>query len=221
MSVYYEIKFISLLVFNFSIIIIVSVIVINTLITQNKLNKVNGKYNIALKSLNDYENMMSKYRIVNHENKNLLLTVRAMILNNEKEIPKYIDSIIEKKYIDECGAANFFGIRDNTYITPKSDSILPSITNKCLQALAEHLGMKVECRPVPEEELATFEEAAACGTAAVISPISQIDDPVRGVSYTYTTDGTVGPCCRKLYDLLCAIRKGETEDIFGWNDILD
>lgn len=101
MSVYYEIKFISLLVFNFSIIIIVSVIVINTLITQNKLNKVNGKYNIALKSLNDYENMMSKYRIVNHENKNLLLTVRAMILNNEKEIPKYIDSIIEKKYIDD------------------------------------------------------------------------------------------------------------------------
>ena len=65
--------------------------------------------------------------------------------------PIYLDAK-EKKYIDECGAANFFGIRDNTYITPKSDSILPSITNKCLQALAEHLGMKVECRPVPEEE---------------------------------------------------------------------
>ena len=134
--------------------------------------------------------------------------------------PIYLDAK-EKKYIDECGAANFFGIRDNTYITPKSDSILPSITNKCLQALAEHLGMKVECRPVPEEELSTFEEAAACGTAAVISPISRIDDPVRGISYTYSTDGSVGPWCLKLYNLLSAIRKGEAEDIFGWNDILD
>ncbi len=145
----------------------------------------------------------------------------TVIAHNEGYSNPIYLAATEKKYIAECGAANFFGIRDNTYITPKSDSILPSITNKCLQALAEHLGMKVECRPVPEEELATFEEAAACGTAAVISPISQIDDPVRGVSYTYTTDGTVGPCCRKLYDLLCAIRKGETEDIFGWNDILD
>ena len=95
------------------------------------------------------------------------------------------------------------------------------ITNKSLQALAEHLGMKVECRPVPEDELSTFEEAAACGTAAVISPISRIDDPVRGISYTYSTDGSVGPWCLKLYNLLSDIRKGEAEDIFGWNDILD
>ena len=132
----------------------------------------------------------------------------------------YLDAK-EKKYIDECGPANFFGIRDNTYITPKSDSILPSITNRSLQALAERMGLKVECRPVPEDELATFEEAAACGTAAVISPISRIDDPVRGVSYTYTTDGSVGPWCRKLYDELCAIRKGEAPDDFGWNEIID
>ncbi len=132
----------------------------------------------------------------------------------------YLDAK-EKKYIDECGPANFFGIRDNTYITPKSESILPSITNRSLQALAERMGLKVECRPVPEDELATFEEAAACGTAAVISPISRIDDPVRGVSYTYTTDGTVGQWCRKLYDELCAIRKGEAPDTFGWNEIVD
>lgn len=132
----------------------------------------------------------------------------------------YLDAK-EKKYIDECGPANFFGIRDNTYITPKSESILPSITNRSLQALAEKMGLKVECRPVPEDELATFEEAAACGTAAVISPISRIDDPVRGVSYTYTTDGTVGPWCKKLYDELCAIRKGEAPDPFGWNEIIE
>lgn len=132
----------------------------------------------------------------------------------------YLDAK-EKKYIDECGPANFFGIRDNTYITPKSESILPSITNRSLQALAERMGLKVECRPVPEDELATFEEAAACGTAAVISPISRIDDPVRGVSYTYTTDGTVGPWCKKLYNELCAIRKGEAPDTFGWNEIVE
>ena len=64
----------------------------------------------------------------------------------------YLDAK-EKKYMDECGAANFFGIKDNTYITPKSTSILPSITNKSLMQLAEDMGMKVERRPVPEEEL--------------------------------------------------------------------
>ena len=81
------------------------------------------------------------------------------------------------------GAANFFGIKDNTYITPASSSILPSITNKSLQQIAKDLGLKVEVRPVPEEELSTFEEAGACGTAAVISPIGRIDDPDNGTSY--------------------------------------
>ena len=75
----------------------------------------------------------------------------------------YLDAK-EKKYIDECGAANFFGIKDNTYVTPKSSSILPSITNKSLQQIALDLGMKVEVRPIPEDELSTFEEAGACGT---------------------------------------------------------
>ena len=78
----------------------------------------------------------------------------------------YLDAK-EKKYIDECGAANFFGIKDNTYVTPESTSILPSITNKSLMQVAEDLGLKVERRPIPEEELETFEEAGACGTAAV------------------------------------------------------
>ena len=66
--------------------------------TQSNYNKVSSKYNIATKSLNDYEEMMTKYRVANHENKNLLKTIRAMILNNEKDIPKYIDTIVEEKY---------------------------------------------------------------------------------------------------------------------------
>ena len=70
----------------------------------------------------------------------------------------YLDAK-EKKYIDECGAANFFGIKNNTYVTPKSTSILPSVTNKSLMQLAEDMGLKVERRQIPEEELETFEEA--------------------------------------------------------------
>ena len=97
----------------------------------------------------------------------------------------YLDAK-EKKYIDECGAANFFGVKNNTYITPKSESILPSITNKSLMTLAEEMGMKVECRHVPVEELATFEEAGACGTAAVISPIQRIDDYDTKESYVFS-----------------------------------
>ena len=104
----------------------------------------------------------------------------------------YLDAK-EKKYIDECGAANFFGIKDNTYITPLSTSILPSITNRSLMQLAEDLGMKVERRPVPEEELSTFEEAGACGTAAVISPIERIDDLENKKSYVISKDGNRGP----------------------------
>ena len=132
----------------------------------------------------------------------------------------YLDAK-EKKYIDECGAANFFGIKNNTYITPKSSSILPSITNKSLMQLAEDLGIKVECRPVPEEELETFEEAGACGTAAVISPIQRIDDLENKKSYIISKDGKPGPVCTKLYNKLRAIQYGDEPDTHNWVTILD
>lgn len=132
----------------------------------------------------------------------------------------YLDSK-EKKYIDECGAANFFGIKNNTYITPESTSVLPSITNKSLQQIAKDLGLKVKCRPIPEEELSTFEEAGACGTAAVISPIEHIDDYERNISYVISKDGKPGPVCTKLYNKLRAIQLGEEEDIHGWNTVID
>ena len=132
----------------------------------------------------------------------------------------YLDAK-EKKYIDECGAANFFGIKNNTYITPKSTSILPSITNKSLMQLAEDMGMKVERRPVPEEELETFEEAGACGTAAVISPIQRIDDLENKKSYIISKDGKPGPVCTKLYNKLRAIQYGDEPDTHNWVTILD
>ena len=131
----------------------------------------------------------------------------------------YLDAK-EKKYMDECGAANFFGIKDNTYITPLSTSILPSITNKSLMQLAEDMGMKVERRHIPEEELATFEEAGACGTAAVISPIDRIDDPENNHTYHISKDGKPGPVCTKLYNTLRGIQLGEIEDKHNWNFII-
>ncbi len=131
----------------------------------------------------------------------------------------YLDAR-EKKYIDECGPANFFGIKDNKYITPLSDSILPSITNKSLMILAKEEGLTVEQRKVPVEELATFEECGECGTAAVITPIALINDPANNTEYTYCTDGIAGPVCTKLYKKLTAIQLGETEDTHNWNTII-
>ncbi len=127
----------------------------------------------------------------------------------------------EKKYIDECGPANFFGIKDNTYITPKSESILNSITNKSLIDIAGSLGLKTERRPIPVEELSTFSEAGACGTAAVISPIAKIVDPDNNIIYEYCRDGKPGPLTMKLYSKLVAIQTGDEEDEFGWMTVVE
>ncbi len=132
----------------------------------------------------------------------------------------YLDAR-EKKYIDECGAANFFGIKNNTYVTPKSTSILPSITNKSLMVLAKEMGMKVEQRPVPVEELNTFDEAGACGTAAVISPIQRIDDFDKKISYVFSKDGKPGPISEKLYHKLRAIQYGDEPDNHDWVTVID
>lgn len=131
----------------------------------------------------------------------------------------YLDAK-EKKYMDECGAANFFGIKNNTYVTPKSTSILPSITNKSLMQLAEDMGLKVERRQIPEDELATFEEAGACGTAAVISPISKIEDLEDKKSYVISKDGKPGPISTKLYNKLRGIQYGDEPDIHNWVTIV-
>ncbi len=147
----------------------------------------------------------------------------ASLLANKKAHDKgyacefYLDAK-EKKYIDECGAANFFGIKDNTYVTPKSTSILPSITNKSLMQLAEDFGLKVERRQIPEEELSTFEEAGACGTAAVISPISYIDDLETGKRYDFGAEP--GPVSRKLFEHLRGIQYGIEEDKHGWTMVV-
>ncbi len=129
--------------------------------------------------------------------------------------PMYLDSV-EKKYIDEIGAANFFGIKDNTYITPKSPSILPSITNMSIMQLAEDLGFKVERRPIEIDELETFDEVGACGTAAIISPIGEIFDIDKDKKYSFCKDGKPGPISTKIYNKLVAIQYGDEPDPHGW-----
>jgi len=127
----------------------------------------------------------------------------------------------EKKYLDECGPANFFMVRGNEYVTPASNSILPSITNKSLQQLAADMGMEVIRRRVLVEELADFEEAGECGTAAVISPVGRIDDADTGKSYVFSKNGEPGPVCEKLYHTLRGIQYGDLPDKYGWVTVLE
>ncbi len=153
---------------------------------------------------------------------NYAASLRAIVDAREKGYSNtlFLDAK-EKKFIDECGPANFFGIKNNTYITPKSESILNSITNMSLLRIAESIGMKVERRPVEVEELATFTEVGACGTAAVISPIAKIFDPQNNRIYEYCMDGRPGPLTLKLYNKLVGIQNGDEADTFGWMTIVE
>ncbi len=132
----------------------------------------------------------------------------------------YLDAK-EKKYIDEAGPANFFAIKENTYITPKSSSILPSITNMSLITLAEDMGMNVERRPVPVDELQDFDEVGACGTAAVITPIRKIVDPDNNKIYEYSKDNKPGAISTQLYNKLMSIQVGDEPDTHNWIRIID
>lgn len=148
------------------------------------------------------------------------LTAGALAKQGGYSAVLYLDPK-EKKYIDECGPANFFAVKGDTYITPKSGSILPSITNMSLQQIALDLGMKVECRPILLEELEEMDEAAECGTAAVAAPISQVDDIDEGKTYVMSKDGNPGPWTTKLYNHLRAIQLGDEADTHNWVTVLD
>ena len=127
-----------------------------------------------------------------------------------------------KTRIDEFGSSNFFGIKNGTFVTPLSNSVLPSITNKSLQQVAADLGLKVEKRVIPYEELETFEEVNACGTAVVITPIGSITDKPGLKSETVSREfkfgepGVCGPASRKLYETLRGIQDGTVPDTHGW-----
>ena len=127
------------------------------------------------------------------------------------------------KYIDECTASNFIGIRRigerQEYLTPRSTAILPSITNDSLMTLAKEMGMKVTRRRIRVEELADLQEAAACGTACVISPLTKVVDPDKDVTYSF--GDKPGPVLTKLYHALQDIQYGRVEDKYGWCTIVE
>lgn len=126
----------------------------------------------------------------------------------------YLDAK-ERRYIDEFGTSNFIGIdKKGVYVTPKSPSILPSITNRSLMTLAEDSGLRVEQRRVAFEELSDFREIGACGTAVVIAPVKKI---VRGDREIVIQDHSgFGPQLKKLYDRFRGIQFGEIKDQHGW-----
>lgn len=125
----------------------------------------------------------------------------------------YLDAK-EHKYIEEFATSNFIGIKNQTYVTPESPSILPSVTNKTLKQIAVDIGLKVEVRPVPFEELGSFSEIGACGTAVVVTPVCEIR---RGETVIRIgSDTGCGPVLQKLYERVQSIQYGEVPDQHGW-----
>lgn len=127
----------------------------------------------------------------------------------------YLDAR-EHKYIEEFATSNFVGItKDRRYVTPCSTSVLPSVTNETLKTIAADMGLKVEVRPIPFEELYSFSEVAACGTAVVVTPVNEIR---RGDTVIKIGDfeGGCGPVLQELYERVQGIQYGELPDTYGW-----
>lgn len=133
----------------------------------------------------------------------------------------YLDAATRTK-VEETGGANFlFVTKDNTVVTPKSNSILPSITRRSLLYVAEHyLGLKVEEREVYLDEVKDFAECGLCGTAAVISPVGKIVDHGKEIVFPSGME-KMGPTTQKLYETLTGIQMGRIEAPEGWLRVIE
>lgn len=128
----------------------------------------------------------------------------------------YLDSG-SRTFIEETGGANIVFIKGNTLVTPKSDTILPSITRRSLvQVAKDYLGMEVEEREVALSEIGDFTECGLCGTAAVISPVGTIVDHGKEINYA-----GFGPTIQKLYDTLTGIQMGRIPAPEGWIEVIE
>ena len=132
----------------------------------------------------------------------------------------YPDALTRTK-VEETGGANFFFVtKDNKIVTPKSNTILPSITRRSLMYVAkEYLGLEVEERDVYLTELSEFTECGLCGTAAVISPVGKIVDHGKEICFPSGMD-EMGPISQKMYDTLTGIQSGKIEAPEGWIRII-
>ncbi|KRL05905.1 branched-chain amino acid aminotransferase [Liquorilactobacillus oeni] len=126
----------------------------------------------------------------------------------------------EHKYVDEFGGANFYGItKDGQFVTPKSNSILPSITKKSLLEIAEQLGLNPKETQIEADQLDELSEAGAMGTAAVISPVGSLT--YKGKKHVFFSETKAGPVTKKLYEALVEIQLGDRPAPKGWVQEVD
>ena len=153
---------------------------------------------------------------------NYAMSLHAIVSAHEEGFDEnmYLDSKTRTK-VEETGGANFlFVTKDNKVVTPKSDSILPSITRRSLMYVAkEYLGLEVEEREVFFEEVKDFAECGLCGTAAVISPVGKIYDHGKEICFPSGME-KMGPITQKLYDTLTGIQMGKIEAPEGWIKVI-
>ncbi|MBP5242256.1 MAG: branched-chain amino acid aminotransferase [Clostridia bacterium] len=154
---------------------------------------------------------------------NYAMSLHAIVTAHDEGYAEnlYLDPATRTK-VEETGGANFlFVTKDNVVVTPKSDSILPSITRRSLCYVAEkYLGLKVEHREVYLSELKDFAECGLCGTAAVISPVGKIVDHGKEIAFPAGME-KMGPTIQKLYDTLTGIQMGKIEAPKGWIEVIE
>lgn len=153
---------------------------------------------------------------------NYAMSLHAIVTAHEEGYAEnmYLDAATRTK-VEETGGANFLFItKDNKVVTPKSDSILPSITRRSLLYVAkEYLGLETEEREVYLDEVKDFAECGLCGTAAVVSPVGKIVDHGREICLPSGMD-EMGPVTKKLYDTLTGIQMGKIEAPEGWIKVI-
>ncbi len=154
---------------------------------------------------------------------NYAMSLHAIVTAHKEGFDEnmYLDAGTRTK-VEETGGANFlFVTKDNKVVTPKSNSILPSITRRSLMIVAkEYLGLEVEEREVYFDEVKDFAECGLCGTAAVISPVGKIYDHGKEICFPSGMDA-MGPVTKQLYDTLTGIQMGRIEDRFGWVRVIE
>ncbi len=154
---------------------------------------------------------------------NYAMSLHAIVDAHQKGFDEnmYLDAATRTK-VEETGGANFlFVTKDNKVVTPKSNSILPSITRRSLLVVAkEYLGLEVEEREVFFDEVKDFAECGLCGTAAVISPVGKINDHGKEICFPSGMD-EMGPTIKKLYDTLTGIQMGRIEAPKGWIKVIE
>lgn len=153
---------------------------------------------------------------------NYAMSLHAIVTAHEEGYDEnmYLDAG-SRTYVEETGGANFlFVTKDNKVVTPKSGSILPSITRRSLMTVAkDYLGLEVEERPVAFEEVKDFAECGLCGTAAVISPVGKIVDHGKEIAFPSGMN-EMGPITKKLYETLTGIQMGRIEAPEGWIHVI-